>query len=110
MAQKRDQIIGVRLTRAEKEEIEKITKNHGLSLTEFIRKAISAYQKNIDEESKEIHLGNINDFSQKLKVSLKNVKSHFSRLNSALDDLSNNFNRLNEELYLYMMVKRTASE
>ncbi len=108
MAQKRDHIIGIRLTKEEKEEIEEITKNQGLSLTEFIRKAISAYQKNIDEDSKEIHLININNYSEKLRISLKSVKSHFNSLNSALKELSNNSNRLNEELYHYMMIKRTA--
>lgn len=108
MAQKRDHIIGIRLTKEEKEEIEEITKNQGLNLTEFIRKAISAYQKNIDEDSKEIHLKNVNNYSEKLRISLKNVQSHFNSLNSALNELSNNFNRLNEELYLYMVVKRTA--
>ena len=107
MSQKRDHIIGIRLTKEEKEEIEDITKNQGVSLTEFIRKAILAYQKNIDEASKEIHLKNVNNYSEKLKVSLKNVKSHFNSLNSDLNELSNNFNRLNEELYLYMIIKRT---
>ena len=108
MVQKRDHIIGIRLTKEEKEEIEEITKNQGLSLTEFVRKAISAYQKNIDEDSKEIHLKNINNYSEKLRVSLKIVKSHFNSLNSALNELSNNSNRLNEELYFYMMIKRTT--
>ena len=108
MSQKRDQIIGIRLTKEEKEEIEEITKNQGLSLTEFIREAISAYQKNIDEDSKEIHLNNIIDYSKKSIASLKNVKSHFSRLHSAINELSTNFNRLDEELDFYLMIKRTA--
>ena len=109
MSQKRDHIIGVRLTKEEKEEIEEITREQGLNITEFIRNAISAYQKNIDEDSKEIYLKNVNTYSEKLKISLLNVKSYFKNLESALNELSNNFYQLNEELYRYMMLKRTIS-
>jgi len=108
MSQKRDHIIGVRLTKEEKEEIEEFTNNQGLNLTEFIRKAISAYQKDIEEDSKKIHIENVINYSKKVKSSLKSVKTHFNNLNSALNELSHNFNRLDEELYFYMMIKGTT--
>lgn len=106
MSQKRDKIIGIRLTQEEKEEIEVYIKDQGLSITEFIRRAISSYNNNIEEDAKKQHLRNVNYFSEKLKKSLLKVNKDFKSLNLALNEFSSNFNQLNKELYLYMF-KRT---
>lgn len=106
MSKKRDQIIGIRLTKDEKEEIVQYIKNHDLSITEFIRKALASYNNNIEEETKKQHLKNINFYSEKLKTALTKFNQDFNEITLTLNDLSNNFNQLNRELYLFMF-KRT---
>jgi predicted DNA-binding protein len=100
MSQKKDKIIGIRLTNTEKEEVDKYIKNTGSNITEFIRQAIDFYINNLNEKPESIHMGNVVEYSKKVKLSLGNVNNTFNQLKLALDDLSDIFTQLDRELVI----------
>ncbi len=102
MSQKKDKIIGIRLTNTEKEEIDNYTKNRGSNLTEFIRQAIAFYLNNLEENPESINIENVVEYSKKIRTSIKNVNINFNQLKLALNELSNNFNQLDKELVIYL--------
>lgn len=102
MSQKKDKIIGIRLTNNEKEEIDKYVQNVGSNLTEFVRQAITFYLSNLEDYHESINIGNVVEQSKKIRVSLNNINTSFNQLKLNLHDLSNNFNQLDKELIVFL--------
>jgi len=102
MSEKRDQIVGIRLTKTEKKEIENNIQNIGSNLTEFIRQAIAFYINDLEENPESINIDNVVEYSKKIRTSLKKVNFNFNQLKLALNELSNNFNQLDKELVIYL--------
>ena len=102
MSEKRDQIVGIRLTKTEKKEIENYTKNKGSNLTEFIRQAIAFYVNNLEENPELNNIDKVIERSKKIIPSLKNVKSSFNQLKFALNELSNYITQLDKELVIHL--------
>ena len=102
MSEKRDQIVGIRLTKTEKKEIDNYTKNKGSNLTEFIRRAIAFYLNNLEENPELTNMYKVIEHSKKIETSLKNVKSNFDQLKFALDKLSNDTKQLDNELVIHI--------
>jgi len=102
MSEKRDQIVGIRLTKTEKNEIDNYTKNKGSNLTEFIRRAIAFYLNNLEENPELTNMHKVIERSKKIETSLKNVKSNFDQLKFALDELSNDTKQLDNELVIHI--------
>lgn len=102
MSQKKDKIIGIRLTNTEKEEIDKHIQNVGSNRTDFIRQAIDFYLNNLEENPESINIENVVEYSKKIRTSLKNVNINFNQLKLALNELSNNSNQLDKELVIFL--------
>lgn len=102
MSQKKNKIIGIRLTNIEKEEIDEFIKNTSSNITDFIRQAITFYINNLGENSESINLGNVIEYSKKIRPSLENVNTTFKKLKLAIDDLSNNLIQLDKELVIFL--------
>ncbi len=102
MTQKKEKIIGIRLTNTEKEEIDVFVQKAGSNLTGFIRQAITFYISNLEENNERINIGNIVNHTKKIRASLNKVKESFNQVKLDLNDLSINFNQLDKELTMVL--------
>ncbi|MFW9973626.1 MAG: hypothetical protein ACFFDF_25825 [Candidatus Odinarchaeota archaeon] len=69
MSEKRDQLIGTRFTRKEKEIIENFVKDHNSNISDFVREAIFSHMNNLSENVGVINLDKLIDEFKKIKDS-----------------------------------------
>ena len=94
---KRDQFIGVRFTKEEKEIIKKYVKKEGTSFTEFIRSALLSHLNNLDEAKNRINYGKINDNLYRLQARLQILYKNIRGLEWEIDEFGHT--KLNKDTY-----------
>jgi len=80
MGEKRDQFIGLRLSKSEKSYIQSYAQLKELSVAEFLREAAASYIKDIESRIKKID-------PIKVALKLRAIKKSFSFILSDLDDI-----------------------
>lgn len=78
MNERRNQLIGARFTRKEKNFIENYIKSRNISLTEFLREAVFSHINNLKDNVGNIDVSEFlmifNDVEKSIKVILDNIK------------------------------------
>jgi hypothetical protein len=87
MSNKREHYVGVRLTKSEKELLNKIITKRKISLTDFLRDAIFSHLKYIEEEDRYLNLRGLN-------LSINEIKT-------AINKIDKNIVKIDEEIHLY---------
>jgi len=94
MMSKRDQFVGVRFTKEEKERIDKFIKIKNLSCNEFIRNAVFSYLNNLEGVKNKINLYRIQKNIEKFKKILPEITRNVSDLFGEFEEF-----KLNKETY-----------
>lgn len=91
---KRDQFIGVRFTKEEKEVIDNYVEKNETSYNEFIREAVFSYINNLDAVKNKINLNRIQSNIQNFERLLPNLISEIHSLYKEFEEF-----KLNKDLY-----------
>lgn len=85
MTEKRDQVIGVRFTKKEREIIENFAEFRNNTLTEFIRESVFSHMNNLKDNVGNLNvdefINNFKNIEKSAQIVLKSVKKLKKRLN-----------------------------
>lgn len=94
IASKRDQFVGVRFTKEEKEVIDDFVAKNKTSYNDFIREAVFSYLNNLDTVKRKINLNRIHSNIQKFEKILPDLVRDIHSLYREFEEF-----KLNKDIY-----------
>ena len=95
MLEKKDQLIGARFSKKEKEVIESFVKKRMMTVTDFVREAIFSHMYNLEDKG----VGHIEYNNIKSQIDL--IKEDINKIFKSADNISENIETIDKELTYY---------
>jgi len=84
MSKKREHYVGVRLTRNERDILNRFVSKRNITLTDFFRDAIFSHLKYIQEEDRSLNLHEITSSINEVKSALKRISQHIKKIDEEI--------------------------